>query len=262
MSKVYLVMAITMVGVLSSMKLDPKNPPTGQTGAPGETTCSTANGCHNGGTYTGEVEITGLSDTIFANTEYSLSLVLSSDCVRTGFEITVLDKANKKCGDLIAGTNCNLRTVGTKQYLRQSNPVNLANKTASYSFKWKSPATIDKDSAFFYFVMLQSNNNGNTSGDNAAKGLKKVVMPTLSNTSDEINASISIYPNPAADFINITLPSNEETSISIADYSGKIVYSTKVNASAVLNVKDLNAGVYFIKLKSKKINLTKKIMIQ
>lgn len=261
MSKIYFLFAFAMVGFLSSMKLDPKNPPTGQTGAPGQTTCSTAPGCHSGGTYTGTVELSGLTDTIKPSTEYSLTLKLSSTCVRTGFQITVLDKANKKCGDLVAGTNCNLTTANSKQYLRQSNPVNLAGGTASYSFKWKSPAKIDNDSAYFYFVMLQANGNGGTSGDNVAKGIKKAIMPTLSATNDALADLINIYPNPSADYINVVLPNNEATTLTMTDKAGKNVYKTTINGSHVLNAKELNPGMYIIHLQSKNFKTSKKVVL-
>ncbi len=261
MKKIYLLFFIGVFYVLSSMKVDPKNPPAGQTGAPGETTCSSAVGCHAGGTYNGTVELTGLNDTIIANKQYDLKLTLNSACVRAGFQITALDKANKKIGEFAVGTNCNLTTKGTRQYLRQSNFVTLANKTASYSFKWTAPANITNDSAYFYFVMLQANGNGGTSGDVVAKGMKKAVMNVLSATKDEQNKLVKVFPNPATDYINVSIPDNETADLILTDVAGKKIFETQVQNSYVLDVRAMKHGIYFIKLNGKNINVSKKVFI-
>ncbi|HRC16571.1 MAG TPA: T9SS type A sorting domain-containing protein, partial [Bacteroidia bacterium] len=72
---------------------------------------------------------------------------------------------------------------------------------------------------------------------------------------NEIQSSaISVYPNPATDFINVALPESQtETSYSILDLSGKIVDQGKMvipqGKSFSVNLsQSLKEGIYFIEV--------------
>jgi hypothetical protein len=60
----------------------------------------------------------------------------------------------------------------------------------------------------------------------------------------------SVYPNPANDVIYFALNFVEETiAIEITDAQGRIVIKdTKNNADKTINIKELPAGIYFLKL--------------
>lgn len=61
-----------------------------------------------------------------------------------------------------------------------------------------------------------------------------------------------ISPNPSQDFINISLPSNLISEIEILDIFGKICTSSKVQQNKTrVDVASLNAGVYFVRIKTK-----------
>lgn len=247
----FMPLIVMMAGfvVFSAMKKDPSNPPTAQTGAPGETTCSTASGCHNGGSYTGTVELTGIPAQITPSTTYTVTITLNSTCKRTGFELTVLDKNNAKCGTLTAGTGNNIKTVGTRQYVRQSTPVTMSGNKGSYTFKWASPATITGDTAVFYYAMLQANANGGTSGDNAVKGSTKVGLSQVSATDDQGSENFTIYPNPGSEFVTLHSPEGVKKEVTLKGLDGKLVAAfTHEGGSRVLDIRHLSAGQYFLKL--------------
>lgn len=64
------------------------------------------------------------------------------------------------------------------------------------------------------------------------------------------NINISVSPNPAHDYINIDINSNV-SEISIFDISGRIVESVNVNNDqAIVNIKELKNGLYFIRIKT------------
>ena len=70
-------------------------------------------------------------------------------------------------------------------------------------------------------------------------------LPTVENSS---NAEISVYPNPAIDFINIKIENSKKIRfVQILDTSGRIVkkYNT---VSEKLDISDLEKGVYFLKI--------------
>lgn len=77
----------------------------------------------------------------------------------------------------------------------------------------------------------------------------------------ENTATTDIYPNPANSIINLTFSNNEvNEEVSIFDFTGKLMKQTTVKDSRVIiNIADLESGVYF--LKSKTIKNNKKMVI-
>lgn len=69
--------------------------------------------------------------------------------------------------------------------------------------------------------------------------------------------SISIYPNPATDVLNVSGVEGV-TSLVINDINGRTIKT--VNDASSINVSDLNAGVYFINITTDNGNVTKKFM--
>ncbi|MCU0348000.1 MAG: T9SS type A sorting domain-containing protein [Saprospiraceae bacterium] len=240
-------MAVFMV--LSSTLIDPNNPPTGRTGAPGETTCQ-ASGCHSGGSYAGNVGITGLPDTVVANQTYTITLTNESNAIRAGYQLTVLDEANSKAGILSAGTGSSIGNAAGRQYVRQSSPKNLTNGAASWTFNWVAPESVENDSIHFYFATLCANSNGQKTGDNALKSVHSVVLPAIVSGTGELAKSpkIKLYPSPATDFVNVVFAG--KSAVEVLDINGKSVLSTTMESVKKLDISQLEAGFYVVKLES------------
>gem|GEM_PF-3504254 len=64
--------------------------------------------------------------------------------------------------------------------------------------------------------------------------------------------AITLYPNPVKDVLKLQgLNTNKKTTISIVDVQGKVVMKTTAsNTSSSLNVKQLQAGTYLVKIES------------
>ncbi len=238
---------LSLLVLFSFNKLDPNNPPTGRTGAPGETTCQ-ASGCHSSGNYTGTVELLGLPDTVVANSSYSLTLTNTSDAVKAGFQLTVLDGNNIKAGILTAGSGTSLANAGGRQYVRQSSPHTLANGTTSWSFTWKAPAEVTNDSIHFYFATLCANGNGQKTGDNALKGSRSVVLPKIvSGVADKSKSfDFQFFPNPANDFVSVEIPGTGVAKI--LNENGQVVFESEVAFKKKLDISKLPVGLYFLRL--------------
>lgn len=72
--------------------------------------------------------------------------------------------------------------------------------------------------------------------------------------------SITIFPNPAESMLNVKLEMPFET-MEITNMLGQVIYATTINdLTFSVNVSQLNAGVYFIKLSSKEGTTTKKFV--
>ena len=77
---------------------------------------------------------------------------------------------------------------------------------------------------------------------------------------------VKVYPTPARDVINVVLPDaidNKEAIVSIHSMDGKLLQSTKLSGatSMQLNVSKLSAGVYTLRIASKKHVVNKVITI-
>ncbi len=81
-------------------------------------------------------------------------------------------------------------------------------------------------------------------------------LEVTNNTSSELMSSlnkISIYPNPATQFIDLKWPTNDlNSTISIFDMHGKLVYgaSSQSLVQSRLNIQNLTQGIYLLKITS------------
>ncbi len=73
--------------------------------------------------------------------------------------------------------------------------------------------------------------------------------------------NIHIYPNPASDNINVTLPEAEQCIVSIFDINGKLVQQEKHDTKTIqLNIKPLGKGVYYFRTELRSGVLTEKFI--
>ena len=72
-----------------------------------------------------------------------------------------------------------------------------------------------------------------------------------SNTEVSKNTiSFSVIPNPASDFIYITLNGAENSSIKIIDILGNNLYFETISTSKKIDISDFKNGIYFISIES------------
>jgi len=92
-----------------------------------------------------------------------------------------------------------------------------------------------------------------------------VITTSLENTF--LGNEVSIFPNPTSDFLMIDFGEklNSEVSVELINSLGKIILSKDLNNPSKieeLNVSNISSGIYFIKVKDKKIEIYKRIVIQ
>ena len=77
-----------------------------------------------------------------------------------------------------------------------------------------------------------------------------------------LSGEVVVYPNPATDVINIAFPS-DISNVTIINYVGQSVYSSKVNSSNVqINTNNFEAGIYIIRIQTCKGMEIQKIIIK
>jgi hypothetical protein len=121
--------------------------------------------------------------------------------------------------------------------------------TTSYTFgAWGGPSSTDDICPFITDVVF-------TQSVSACTGIDEMTD----------NKIISIYPNPANDFMTVSLaaePSDSST-IHIINTLGEIVLTEKATSSnTTLNASNLQNGIYFVKVESKNSSAIKKFIKQ
>jgi len=136
-----------------------------------------------------------------------------------------------------------------------------AGQTYSYTFNWTVPAgtELQKTKAN---VLLISGLSGEV--QNAAW---KGAYPTA--VSDIVKAGeLSIFPNPAAGYLNLdfTLNVTSNVSIVVVDMAGKTIYNNQLNnlsgnQGLVISTASMANGVYTLSLKTSEGTITRKVTI-
>ncbi|MFZ4542963.1 MAG: T9SS type A sorting domain-containing protein [Saprospiraceae bacterium] len=236
----------TIAALSTNFKMNPQNPPTAKTGAPGETTCETS-GCHNGGNYKGTVTLSGVPDSVELGATYTLKLsTKSTGPKRNGFQMTCWTSTKAACGTFTNASNAtNIATASLKQYIRQSNYKAFSGDSAVWTVSWKAP-TVKNDSSFFYFSSLLANGNGNESSDNCLAGKKKIYFKKTSvstiETAENSNV-VSIKNNLYSNLLAVQLTENSGQ-LWIYNQQGQLIQSQVLSSDNQIDISALSKGVY------------------
>lgn len=84
---------------------------------------------------------------------------------------------------------------------------------------------------------------------------------TVGISSTITNNEISLYPNPAKDYINIEIGDNENAVLRIFDILGTTVRTSKIKSRANIDIADLPEGMYIFRLYTNKKTIDKKVII-
>lgn len=107
-----------------------------------------------------------------------------------------------------------------------------------------------------YTVTLIASNGTNTSTFN-----KLITVSTCSGIDNNSLAnSLSVYPNPAKDVLNIEVAGSESYAVSLTNLLGKTVFADKDKSA--INVSALTPGIYFLTIEVKGQKTTKKIVVE
>ena len=233
------------------------------TGSPGEFDCTS---CHTGNNVNSGTGSISISSPNMPNWQYVPGQVYQIDVTVAqtgaplfGFGFEALRTSNNTNGGTFQITNTSSTFLKTG-FINGSNRTNvvhkknggLSNDSHTFSFNWTAPAT-NIGNIIFYSAGNAANNQGDTLGDFIYK-TQQLITPSITGINEIQSSAISVYPNPATDFINVALPESQtETSYSILDLSGKIVDQGKMvipqGKSFSVNLsQSLKEGIYFIEV--------------
>jgi PKD repeat protein len=90
----------------------------------------------------------------------------------------------------------------------------------------------------------------------------EIPMPVGIETVEAENEGVQIYPNPSTGNITIYIDDEEDATVEIMNSEGKTVYTQNLHGNDNINLGDLNRGLYFVKVRTNKHIIVKKLMLQ
>ena len=164
---------ITLIALFTNQYVAPDN---GYTGAPGEGTCAD---CHSpaNANFTGQVQITGIPDQLFAGQEYKLNIEVHKfrgNPAYAGFQMVVLDQNNQDIGTLNQPTG--VSGIITDRNLLRTYFKNVIHPTdfgpdsvVTWSVTWVAPEDKTNATINFYATAILANGDSTALGDLAVK---------------------------------------------------------------------------------------------
>jgi len=283
---VYLIFTAITVGIISfagkngAMELTNNNGKAGFTGSPGEQTCTS---CHSGTINSGSGSVSITSNIppagYTAGQTYQIDVTVTdgtSNLFGFGFE-ALLSSNNTNAGSftITNSASTQIKTASVSGNMRNNVVHTLNGGTGSgqkvFSFNWTAPSS-GSGEVKFYAVGNATNGNNSTSGDKVYSATSSASEFNSSSIIDEVSfaQNILIFPNPASDYLNITLNVIQETDVTIDlnDLNGKLIATITLQnakgemAQSLSLPKEISKGLYLLSIKSGHSLFTKKVLIQ
>ena len=243
-----------------------------ETGSPSDNTYCIA--CHSGGPSAPTLVISaspafGAGNTYVASATYTINVTCSGSYPKYGFDLEILN-TNATTGAADQGT---FSALANSQIVPGSQPTNITHiyptgsgNTATFSFAWKAPAS---GTAYLYCAAIGANNNNSFTGDNAIKTSMILVQSAAGIASLETNISdITIFPNPASDYLNVKfiLPEPSSVNIELFDITGnkaQVLFTEAEMSGEVNKPFDISShpkGIYFLRVNAGGISSLQRVI--
>jgi hypothetical protein len=94
-------------------------------------------------------------------------------------------------------------------------------------------------------------------------GALNIIISNWVNINEKEEISLSIYPNPAKDFVKIKAHSSDFKTVKIYNYLGILIDVIEANSDEIeINTSDYNTGIYIIDIQTENGKITKKIIVK
>jgi hypothetical protein len=91
----------------------------------------------------------------------------------------------------------------------------------------------------------------------------KAIFTSTTGVTDIESSAISIYPNPAEDYITVILPENVSNAVfTVYDMQGKALLQQNISNKETVSVSNLAAGIYIYSMRTEKENYQGKIVLR
>ena len=256
---------LSMIIILGSALSNASHSPGAKTGSPADG--ANCNACHTGAAQvanswiTSTIPITGYAP----GTTYTITLTgTHTNVAKFGFELTAEDASNAKKGNFIITNSIETQLANMMQAVGHTgNGLTPTNNSKTWSFDWTAPAPGTGAITFYASLNAADGNNG-TSGDVVYITNTVVAEDLTAGFTDGYNAeSLTIFPIPTKDVLNIEMNENQNGKLSIIDQTGKIVHSGQLlpaTRNIRINISNLPNGIYFLQIQGDKAVYSKQFI--
>ena len=274
MKKVYA--SIVCLTLASCMWLFPKQgytdddlPKAGKTGAPLEGTCANET-CHedsDGGNGDVFMQFSG-GNAYTPGMTYDITVIVDdSEASRFGFELTALDGANQKAGNLALGDVLRQAfptdgAVPGRQYISHKD----ADSINTWSFTWTAPAASVGDITFYY-AGNGANNNDEEDGDHIYLGETTISVNTAVKLTGDNAALFHAFNRDNNLHVNYSLNETSFVTVDLFDATGKKVaelertHAGAGNRSFTKPLDNIAKGMYIVRFEANKKVQTSKVIV-
>ena len=187
----------------------------------------------------------------YPDSTYTVTSSISVSASGHGFQTTA-ESASGFAGTFTQGSGN--KVTGTN-YVTHTSPI--SSTPASWSYTWKAPSA-GTGTVTFYSAFMTYNVHTYLS----TTAFAELANPGGTTGVNDVNQiSFSIFPNPTTSVLNFSANNlSMNGAVEIYSLDGKLMLQSNINNSqnTKLNVADLNAGIYFVKIISgEKTGITK-----
>jgi hypothetical protein len=186
---------------------------------------------------------------------YTMRVTVNADAGAAvyGFQAVALLNGNLQAGSFTAGMGTQVTPLNNREYIEHSE----ASTDNVFEVEWTAPANTAGDVSFYASAMA-GNDNGSSGGDGAAFLTSPVVLSDGAVSTQALPAlasSLSVYPNPVGNELNIQLELEENTLASVRIYNqfGQQLtqYQERLNQGKnqlIYDVSELPGGQYVLEI--------------
>ena len=250
----------------------------GYSGSPRDGQTCDVGGCHNSHPLqsaqpwiASNVPVGGYSpDTVYTITAKAVKTGLTS----FGFEISPQTTSGSPLGTMIItnSTRTQISTIGSRQYMEQTQNSYQGTDSVVWTFQWKAPAS-GTGTVTFYGAFNCGNGNSSAAGSFVYPATLIIPENLTAGTNNLSTAStpFTTFPNPAHTQINISYTLKEAQTVEINLYGmngGKIstllntMENTGTYTQGLLFPSEITSGIYFIQLITNGQSAVQKIIVE
>ena len=90
----------------------------------------------------------------------------------------------------------------------------------------------------------------------------RLILGESVGVEEDVISGLNIYPNPSNGIVNIELDENGEFAVEVTDILGKVISAETIKSNTILNLHNLDKGVYFVTVSNNEIMKTTKVIVE
>ena len=238
--------------------------PDGNTGSPGDGKTCAHVGCHTGtATFRSDIITTNVPpEGYMADATYTITITATeSGRSKFGFEAAPQDLDGNTLGTMIVTNSTITKLTGFGKYITHTTSGTSGSGSKVWTFNW-TPGTTHGD-VTFYSAINCANGDGHASGDLiffSSTLIPENPLNTTAISSVEMNEGI-LMNNPVSNALHIQFQKAKSYDVSIYNLNGKNVLHTAVsNSSADIDMKELPAGAYIVRIEQGEASSSRRIL--